>query len=411
MFEKFIESKPIKTKETTAKRIAREMLERFHARVRKSNYTERDEKVLKPGPEDVMIAEEIKKEASGVITSPTTPIGIAELPNLELAKETEIKKIEDVAKPPKEEEKENPYESTVTKNYFESWEELKLEGNPDIKEAIKENIIQAEQKNQKAYENAAAELGISAEEFKSRLQAKVEDMVGRAEFFKATPLSVLEKVMNIDGRWKSQFETATSNGCLRPEARAADDVLMFGFNKTEASGRLTRHDWSDRGCPKEVLEKDKDKRPIYGYFSDEEHGAINNIGKIPPPTSVVQYGAINVKIKKETALRKATITFQDSLGRGRKWPPTPAVKPHFTSFPLDNPRGYILELLKKPSVLNWGKTFTEVQYHNQLTVEDIESIYVSENNNLYPDEIKEARRIFNEYKRKHPESTIQLIEF
>lgn len=297
-------------------------------------------------------------------------------------------------KPKKEKEKKidkGIYESVVTNNYFEDWDDTELEGNPGIKDQIKENIIRAEKNNQGFYEKAAVDLGISVEEFKQRLQEKIENMAGQSEFFRATRVDILEKIMNIDGRWKSQFETGTSQGSLNPSYRAEQERKMFGFENN--------------------LEKDKEKRPIYGYFSDEEHGAINHIGKIPPPTNVIGYGAINIKIKKDRALEKATITFHDSLSSGSEWPPTPAAKPHFTNLQLYSSGGRILEELKGPSVTNWGQSYTEVQYHNQLTMDDVESIHISLNNSLPKEEIEEVRKIFNKYKAQHPESTIELIEF
>ena len=60
---------------------------------------------------------------------------------------------------------------------------------------------------------------------------------------------------------------------------------------------------------------------------------------------------------------------------------------------------------------NWNENYTEVQYHDGLTMDDVESIHVSTHNGVYPEEIEEIRRIFKEYKEQHPESTIQLIEF
>lgn len=399
MFERFIESKPIESEipkpiesETPVKRLAKEMLGRFYARVRKSGRVEHDEeKTLKPATEDVTTEEitaEIKEEIPDIVTTP-------ERPEIEPPK-PEVTETKDVTRPQKKERERKTekgiYESIVTNHYFEGWdEELLLEGNAGIKDKIRENIIQAEKRNQRAYEDAAADLRISVEEFKARLQAKIEDMVERAEFFRATQLGVLEKIMNVDGRWKSQFETGTSQGTLDPRYRAGQEKSMFGFE--------------------DDLEKDRERRPIYGYFSDEEHGAINCQGKIPPPTNVHYYGTVNVKIKKEGALKKATITFHDSLCQGSGWPPTPAAKPHFTSFRLSYHGGRILEELKGPSVVNWGESYTEVQYHGQLTMDDVESIHISTHNGLYPEDIEEVRRIFNKYKQQHPESTIQLIEF
>jgi hypothetical protein len=308
------------------------------------------------------------------------------------------------------------YESIVTNNYFEGWDELEVDGNAGIKDTIRNNIIRAEQMNQSDYERVAVSLGITVEELKTELQRRVEDMVAKADFFRATDINVLERVMNVDGRWMSQFETGSSDGTLNPRFRAKQELNMFGYNATEAP-MITRTDdrYGDYGddLPRSVIERNKEKRPIYGYFSDDIHGVINYEGNIPPPNSVNCYGNINFKIKKERALKKATITFHDSLDYGRDWPPTPAAKPHFTSFncryfPTD--RGD-LESLQKPSQTNWGESYTEVQYHGQLTMDDVESIHISTYNDLTQEDVQRVRTIFSIYKQQHPESTIQLIEF
>ncbi|KKR07469.1 MAG: hypothetical protein UT32_C0011G0037 [Parcubacteria group bacterium GW2011_GWC2_39_14] len=132
-------------------------------------------------------------------------------------------------------------------------------------------------------------MGISVEDLKARLQTKVEQMVGKDEFFRATTLDELKRVMMSGGRWKSQFETGTSQGALDPSVRAERENRMFNY------------DYSP--------DRDKENRPIYGYFSDDKHGIINPQGRIPPPASTSGYGSINIKIKRSVALNKATITF------------------------------------------------------------------------------------------------------
>ncbi|MDP3725557.1 MAG: hypothetical protein Q8R20_03770 [Nanoarchaeota archaeon] len=433
---------PEERQEMPARRLAREMLERFLARIRKSDRVQRDEKAVNPlldlsiynidfpAPpragrgrwsrkknipdilEDVT-PEETKKETPEVVAVPDQS-------GVEPPK-SEVIDTQDAAGPQKTEGERKidrgDYESIVTNNYFEGWDELEIEGNAGIKDTIRANIIQAEERNELTYKGAAVDLGISVEEFKARLQEKVEEMVARAGFFRATEFRVLEQIMNVDGRWKSQFETATSNGLLNPQCRAKSEMRMFGFNEAENFGVLIeQYAFGGERLSDEVLAKDRERRPIYGYFSDEDHGAINHTGKIPPSTNLQKYGAVNVKIKRERALEKATVTFHDSLDHsfdpGRDWPPTPAVKPHFTSFRFIHPDGgHLLEKLKGPSVMNWGEDYTEVQYHGQLTMDDVESIHISTKNLLYPEEIEEIRRIFHEYKQRHPESTIQLIEF
>ena len=406
MFERFTEAKSIESKEATVKRLAREMLERFRARFKKGEKTEHIE-------EPMSLSEPVITEDVEVTAEEEKPEVVPEPQETEKSESAELlePKTVEKAKPIKKERERKTdrgtFESVATNNYFEGWDEdIELEGNPEIKEQIRQNIIQAEKANQERYERAAADLGISVEEFKARFQAKIEDMVERADFFRATQLGVLEKIMNVDGRWKSQFETGTSQGTLDPSFRAASEMRMFGFNKINMP--ITTY---GAEVPEAVLQDNKERRPIYGYFSDEEHGAINSYGKIPPPTNVHWFGTINVKIKKEKALKKATLTFHDSLSSSNDWPPTPAAKPHFTSFRFSYSGGRILNELRGPSVTNWNESYTEVQYHDGLTMDDVESIHVSTHNCVSLEDIKEIRRIFKEYKEQHPESTIQLIEF
>jgi len=413
MLERFTETKPIESKDVIVKRLAKEMLERFRARFKRGEKIEpKDEPATLPesSPKEIKVDEEqpeitIGTEETGISVETESQITPEEKPE-------ESKSVKEVHKKEREIKTDRGnFESVTTNNFFEGWDEdLELEGNPELKEQIRQNIIRAEKINQQRYEHAAADLGISVEEFKERLQVKVEEMVRGANFFRATQLSVLDKIMNVDGRWKSQFETQTSNGALDPGFRAASEMRMFGFNKTDEVEMPTATYGAN--VSDEVLQNNKEKRPIYGYFSDEEHGAINSYGKIPPPTNVTGYGAVNIKIKKERALQKATLTFHDSLGPGSEWPPTAAAKPHFASFRLSySGGGRILNELKGPSVANWGESYTEVQYHGGLTMDDVESIHITKGNGLYPEDIEEVRRIFKKYKEQHPESTIELIEF
>ena len=128
---------------------------------------------------------------------------------------------------------------------------------------------------------------------------------------------------------------------------------------------------------------DKEKRPIYGYFSDGENGEMNSEGKVPPPNNVARYGAVSIKIKKEIALRKATITFQDSLLYCySNVPPTPAARPHLVGlFPSQ------IESIVDGSKVNTRMpinpyNYNEAQYHGGLNLDDIESIHISAKNGL-----------------------------
>ncbi|MBI3632181.1 MAG: DUF3626 domain-containing protein [Candidatus Vogelbacteria bacterium] len=279
---------------------------------------------------------------------------------------------------------------TVTDIYLSSWGSLELEGNEGIKEKIRENILRVEKyNNDKKYKNWAEKFGISVPELKKQLQDKVEFMVDKADFFRATSMAVISDVMINDGRWKSQFETGTSNGSLDPGYRSEVESIMFGIPNDKV--------WNKRS------------RPIYGYFTDGRNGEISYTGEIPPPSNLSNYGVINVKIKREVAMKRSTITFSDSLYKSDYMTPTPASRPHFTSFyglgsePLSE--------VNSSKKTNWGSGYTEVQFHGGLTMEDVESIHISENNGMTPEDMQKVRDLFDKYKELHPESQIKLIEY
>ena len=405
MFEEF----EYKFKEKPYKIVAKEMLESFLYKTKEIDTCDYYEEILRSKTIDIKTRK--TEEPIPVVATPDDS-EVVGLPKPEV-EEIRVEETGGVLKGDPVRTEKGDYESVVTNNYFEGWDQLVLNGNPEIKDQIRQNIIRAEKMRHKVYQETADRLGISIEEFKARLQAKIEEMVRQSNFFRATNFDVLEMVMGVDGRWKSQFETGRSNGRLDPQYRARQEMAMFGFNRIDGGDGFS----GDYGeyLSSRVLETSREKRPIYGYFSDDEHGGINRYdGKIPPPTIVSQYGQINFKIKRERALEKATITFHDSLGVGSGWPPTPAARPHFTSFNLDYIHSYpdnVLTHLSRSSIVNWGQSYTEVQYHGQLTMDDVESIHVSTHNGLSQEDVQEVRRIFNEYKKQHPESTIQLIEF
>ncbi|MBU1167631.1 hypothetical protein KKC60_04460 [Patescibacteria group bacterium] len=357
---------------------------------------------------------------------------------------------------------EESYESKTSREYFEDWEKIALEGVVDLG-VIKKSIKQAEKERKSYYERLAKETGTSVESAKRQLQEKVDGLVERSEFFVCVEPCVLEKILE-EGRWKNSYEGVKSPGSRNePYYRAVKEKEMFGFNgeiemyPEEEYGDDYEEVWEDEEgeeypvlyhvydgfmiradesppekdnlyyahkYPDAFIDKNADQRPIYGYFSDEEHGAINSVGTIPPPTSVAHYGRINVKVRKERALDKATLSFSDTLDRDSIC--SPARKPHFTSFPISASEVFgeiclkgsgFLDRIDKTSVTNMGDEedndcipYTEVQYHGQLTLGDVESIYISANNGLTLEEVKKVKEEIAAYNEKHPKSAITLIE-
>lgn len=302
------------------------------------------------------------------------------------------------------------FPSSITEKYFQDWESLNLDANPEIKARMRFNIVESEKRHQESYEKAAKHYGVTLEEFKSKLQEKIEEAISESDFFIATKVETLDRVLGEGERYKTQFETNKTGAQLNPKLRALAELLLFAFNEPEGFDYSSIREGGD--VPKEVIDTNREKRPVYGYFSNDDMGAINGEGENPPPNHVTQYGEIVVKIKKDKAMRKATVTFQDSLHPANEWPATPACKPHFTSLAIEGHEDdSILEEVTNTSRTKWLSLYTEAQFHGQLGIDDIEAIYISTKNGLNDEEIETVRSIFNKFKEAHPESTIKLIEF
>lgn len=244
------------------------------------------------------------------------------------------------------------YPSKATADYFKDWDKFEMEGNPEIKEGIKKQILKIEKENERKYQRLADSHGISIQEYKIKLQEHVEKVVGESEYFRATDIKILDLILTDHGRYKSQFEVGKSHGSYTPSGRASAEYKYFAF--------------------KDKVDHEKENRPIYGYCSSNTNGVNNYNGSIPPGSVADHYGEVTVKIKKEVALKKATVTFGDSLGRTDTFAATPGNKPHFTSFDVSYQDP--LKDVKNTCKLDY---YTEVQYHNQLGFKDIESVHMS----------------------------------
>ena len=293
-----------------------------------------------------------------------------------------------------EDPEEIKYDSETTRNYFKDWEGLVLNGNIGMKEKIRKNILQVEQERADDYRYFANEQKITIEELKKDLQKRVEKMVESSGFFRATNMSVISSIMINDGRWKSQFETGRSDGYLNPQRRSSVENKMFDF-------------------PDDKDAENTNKRPIYGYFSDSDNGIINEHGNNPPPNAIKYCGTVNFKFKKNKIIERTTITFQDSLNHPN-WMPSPASKPHFTSLMVTSGQTINIHNISSTSKCDWNSYanhYTEVQYHDGLTMEDVESIHISTKNGMSEEDMQKVRDLHKKYMELHPESEIKLIEY
>lgn len=226
-------------------------------------------------------------------------------------------------------------------------------GHKGIAAGIIKHVEEIEASKERYYKRYAEERGISVEEYKGLLQQKIERIAQSVSLFRATDIDILDIVLNESKRFKSQFETSTSHGSLSPGSRANAEYNYFGFPNSKTA--------------------DKEMRPIYGYCSTNVHGVQNSKGSHPPANSASHYGGVTIKIKDE-AKKQATFTFGDSLGSDSDRSATPLLAPHFTSFGAG---GYGDPLDLDEDISKYSGDYVEVQYHNQLTINEIESVKLS----------------------------------
>lgn len=263
------------------------------------------------------------------------------------------------------------YRSVVTEEYFEKgWDSFDFVANDGCKEHLKKKILEVEKSRESGYKRCAKSLGLSLEEYKAKLQEYTEAIFEKSKPFIAIKSdTVLPLIFTEGGRFKSQFETKSSGGSLSPSYRASEEEEYFAF-------------------PSDVTKNKKD-RPVYGYMSNQRNGIISDSGKIPPTVS--QYGNIYIEIKREKAMGSATCTFGDSLGKSRYFAATPFGKPHFTalqgmhddstnlSSKIKSIEDYIAGRTHRLSP-NIAGSYTELQYHGQLKLEDVERIHITSKN-------------------------------
>lgn len=259
-------------------------------------------------------------------------------------------------------------------------------GNPYLKATIQERIERWENGIGQKQLSALAELmNKSIEEVEDLLQRKIEELMEKSQFFRATETDVfLRHIINGERRYKSQFETGRSNGSYLPSRRSEKEGELFGF---------PAH-YSPEG-----LETVK-YRPIYGYFSLDKNGILNDAGKHPPINSVSNYGSVTVKIKTEVAKQRTTMAFRDTLYM-TNIPLTPVALPHYSAFFFfrgtpEHRLKMLQAFLDEPidngtfSRMRSPFSYTEAQYHGGLSVDDIESVHLSLGNGLTQTEIDQV---------------------
>lgn len=290
-------------------------------------------------------------------------------------------------------EPETPPELQV-KTYGERMAQLDLviEGNPYLKETLARRIEDWEQSPSAEAHllQLARRMRLSVPEVESLCQKRIEELMHLSEFFCATrPNIVLDHILRGDERYKSQIELYDTGAVSGPWYRSSVENKVFGFPQYDTPE-------GKRG---------KSSRPIYGYFSLNENGILNHSGTHPPPNDVHFYGKVTVKIKPETAIKRATMCLVDSFAT--EAPLCPVALPHYSALfhSSDNTEYWnIIDFLHKPVTHDtlWAiyNGYTEAQYHGGLTVDDIASVHLSPGNGLTQEELDGVAAAVEAYNRQ-----------
>lgn len=207
--------------------------------------------------------------------------------------------------------------------------------------------------------------GDTPEALDSYLEA-LKDYLDEGELAMRIPdTSVLKKILG--SKFKNQFETGTSKGYLGEDTRKRQALLMFGLKRSDIDN---------------MLNGDFEK---YGYLASKD--PEDDFKHIP----VSQYGDIIIKFKKETVAYRTTYTIGDSLGVGQIVPgkyDDPSLSGvalvDLERFRKDTKKFTYLNNLFRDDYKSFGRKsrelgthnlpYVELQYHGELTPDDIKSI-------------------------------------
>lgn len=224
-----------------------------------------------------------------------------------------------------------------------------------MRDAIARHIIALEESSYPFYKRLADNYGIDVATYKERLQNRIEKLVSDSDIYVAVSAKVAGYIFR-DKRFKTQFEVGTSGSLNGQSARAALEHAFFGF-------------------PLDT-EFEKEKRPLYGYLSDNPLGLVHGVYLEDfDGHNLSQYGGLHFKMKKEKIKQKCTVTFGDSqMSHG--YSPSPLAKPHFTSFDIEymDPLDIMSTSLQDEMLQH---EYFEVQMHGGIDLSMVEALYVN----------------------------------
>ena len=196
--------------------------------------------------------------------------------------------------------------------------------------------------------------GMTIAEFKEEVARHAKALLDDADVYSRVHSDTLIKIIK-DGRFKSQFETRTSQGILDTVVRSDLEKNLFGHAK----------------------DIPVNQRPIYGYLASDGDGHISKFA------SVDCYGDIAVKFKPSVRAR-TTFTVDDSLNRNYDGPGALAD-------PLLSPTHRSL-MHKNEGPLSWNSietpfqrddvisSYMEAQVHKGLSIDDIAEVIFRKKN-------------------------------
>ncbi|OGY83054.1 MAG: hypothetical protein A3F54_04460 [Candidatus Kerfeldbacteria bacterium RIFCSPHIGHO2_12_FULL_48_17] len=273
----------------------------------------------------------------------------------------------------REEETDEKYASFCA-NYQRELEDMELLGNPELKKAIKNRILEVEGYYEDNYKKLATEEGMNLEEVKLVIQEKVEKMVKNISCYRATNPSTLKRMLSEKNsqnqRFKSALEVGRSTVFFKKDLRLDTEHELYGLSDQIIEKTDTGDENAVRG--------DVEQRPIYGYAVNDFEKMIDNSRKQDPEgeSNINIFGVVHCKLKRDSVMKKATFCVQDSvlgMNAGRKVATSPIAQPHFISIDIANYRS----LAEIPETTDEIKTgYIEAQFHHQLKISDIEEIKI-----------------------------------
>ena len=191
-------------------------------------------------------------------------------------------------------------------------------------------------------ENAKAH-GLTVSEYRARANTAMTRLFRSKQVNIQVREETLPKILR-SGRFKSQFETQSSEGLFSPSIRGKFEREIMGVADDLAA--------SDR--------------PIYGWAGDLRYKELDS--------TVEAYGKVTVRLK-DSVRRRSTASVGDSLNNGLS--PSPLNK--FDVRSIHAERGGIPDPLKASSLddIAQSRQYAEVQVHGQVRVSDIDRVLIN----------------------------------